>query len=355
MSRAGSPPARRRWRRFGQVLGVLLVCLVAGELSLRVAQYLRPSFIFESDSFLRFRGRPHAPNYDQRLNSQGFNDRERLAEKPAGVYRILALGDSFVFGVVPYRGNFVTLLEERLVSSGRAVEAINLGIPKTNPEDHPRLLATYGLGLDPDAVLQLVYVGNDFSDLRVMRRRLTPYTLDLARLLFGVLPSYEGSVFHRQTLYQDDAPTFSARAYGDMVRRHAVVFDPGWDGFRWRLDRLRLALRRTAEICRERGLSLAVILLPAEIQVDPELAGRLKIGWRLDSERPNRALQEVLREEDVPHLDLLPAFAAAAGEIRLYKPNDSHWNLAGNRLAAERIYDWLDGGGSGLGLPPGPD
>jgi len=42
-----------------------------------------------------------------------------------------------------------------------------------------------------------------------------------------------------------------------------------------------------------------------------------------------------------PNLDLYPAFAAAAPTQRLYKPFDTRWNIAGNRLAAEQIADFL--------------
>jgi hypothetical protein len=36
-------------------------------------------------------------------------------------------------------------------------------------------------------------------------------------------------------------------------------------------------------------------------------------------------------------VDLLPAFRSAARTTRLYKPRDTHWNIAGNRLAAREI------------------
>jgi len=36
-------------------------------------------------------------------------------------------------------------------------------------------------------------------------------------------------------------------------------------------------------------------------------------------------------------LDLLPSFVAASKTTRLYKPNDTHWNIAGNSFAAELI------------------
>ena len=60
-----------------------------------------PPYIFYENSYSRFRGKPLADDYDFRLNSMGFKDLEPKKEKESNVYRILALGDSFVFEVVP--------------------------------------------------------------------------------------------------------------------------------------------------------------------------------------------------------------------------------------------------------------
>jgi hypothetical protein len=40
-------------------------------------------------------------------------------------------------------------------------------------------------------------------------------------------------------------------------------------------------------------------------------------------------------------LDLLDGFASASTRVSLYKPNDTHWNIAGNKLAAEIIENSL--------------
>ncbi len=54
--------------------------------------------------------------------------------------------------------------------------------------------------------------------------------------------------------------------------------------------------------------------------------------------------QDLLRDYAVAHgvgfIDLLPAFVEAhrRGD-RLYHPSDTHWNAAGNQLAAETLFD----------------
>jgi hypothetical protein len=47
-------------------------------------------------------------------------------------------------------------------------------------------------------------------------------------------------------------------------------------------------------------------------------------------------LSRELGQRGIRSLDLLPAFRNSSA-ARLYKPRDSHWNIAGNRLAAEAI------------------
>ncbi len=320
----------------------MLVCFVAAELGLRLVHHLRPSFLFERDTELRFRSRPYAPNYGGRLNSRGFNDREFADHPAAGVYRIAALGDSFVFGVVPYRHNFLTLLEERLTAAGRPVELLNLGIPGTGPEHFPRLLAGEVLALAPEAVILFVYLGNDLTESAPLPPgRWSSFTFELLRFVLRILPRTELRVYHPDRLYHDDRPTFETAAYLEVVDRNAAVFGPGWPEFAPRHARLVTAIRRSARLCRGRGVELVVVLAPAELQVSAELRRALAAasgGDRpLDLELPNRALRRDLEAAGIPSLDLTPAFVAAGAERRLYKPNDSHWNIAGNRLAAAEL------------------
>lgn len=117
-----------------------MITFVLSELLLRVYHHVNPVFIFPDRSYNRFRGKPHADDYDFTLNSKGFKDREFSREKAAEQLRILGIGDSFVFGVVPYQNNFLTLLEDELQKQGRPIEVINMGIPGTSPRDYLAVL-----------------------------------------------------------------------------------------------------------------------------------------------------------------------------------------------------------------------
>ena len=100
-------------------------------------------------------------------------------------------------------------------------------------------------------------------------------------------------------------------------------------------------------VCRRRDIQVAIVFIPEETQLDPELQAALPLTYRLYREgemdylQPNRILGDRLGAAGIPFLDLYPAFAAAAPSQRLYKPFDTHWSIAGNRLGADQIAAFL--------------
>ncbi len=58
-------------------------------------------------------------------NSRGFYDEEFVEHKRPGVTRVVALGDSYSVGTVPYAENYLTFVDEAL---GDSVEIFNLGV-----------------------------------------------------------------------------------------------------------------------------------------------------------------------------------------------------------------------------------
>jgi lysophospholipase L1-like esterase len=329
---------------------VLLVSLLAGEAALRVYHRLSPSFVFLDDSYNRFRGRPLSANWDSRLNSRGFNDREFRDTKQG--YRILGLGDSFAFGVVPYAANYLTLLEARLQGEHPGLEVLNMGIPGTGPRDYLALLVKEGLPLRPDMVLVSFFVGNDFteSDRTPERRRLSShsYVASLARYLFAVRPKYAGEQYHLQGAYCDDCPGFAPRVHLEIEAARSLIYVAGQPRFPKLLDDAVHYLAEMRDICRRESIDYVVLIIPDEVQVDPELQREVRStffshvrdgSWQ--PTLPNERLAERLQRLAIEHIDLYPDFARQGAARRLYRPRDTHWNVAGNELAARILAEWL--------------
>ncbi len=96
-------------------------------------------------------------------NSHGFRDREYSLEKPAGVRRIVGLGDSVMFGWgVLAEDGYLARLEERLVESGKRWEILNTAVPGYNTVMQVALLEEKGLRFAPDLVI-VGFIGNDLG------------------------------------------------------------------------------------------------------------------------------------------------------------------------------------------------
>jgi hypothetical protein len=146
--------------------------------------------------------------------------------------------------------------------------------------------------------------------------------------------------------YDDDAPTLSPEQYLKVERERAGVFHQKDGVLDASFPAVQQHLARMKQICDARGLDLLVVLIPDVMQVDPALRAQVVASFTgspadFDFERPNRRLREDLERRGVRYLDLLAPFTAATRDRRLYRPRDSHWNIAGNRLAADLIRDAL--------------
>ena len=86
-----------------------------------------------------------------------------------------------------------------------------------------------------------------------------------------------------------------------------------------------------------------MILIPDEVQVSRPLQSRVIAASGLpaasfDFALPNRLLRAKLEELKIDYIDLTPEFISWSLNETLYRPNDSHWNIPGNALAARLIW-----------------
>ena len=105
-------------------------------------------------------------------------------------------------------------------------------------------------------------------------------------------------------------------------------------------------LRAIRDISRRAGADIVVVVIPDEVQVNADLQTQVvrSSGYsatELDFDLPNRAIAAELAADGIPMLDLLSIFQQQGRATRLYKPQDTHWNIAGNRVAAEAIAAFL--------------
>lgn len=124
-------------------------------------QWLRSLEIVENDLF-----RPREGEYPQwgfRINSMGFRGPEFPTKDP-GTYRILAVGDSTVFGLFVEREEAWPARVETSLDkvSGQGVEVLNMGRVSMSIRGSLQDLELYGDKLDPDAIILSVGWFNEY-------------------------------------------------------------------------------------------------------------------------------------------------------------------------------------------------
>jgi lysophospholipase L1-like esterase len=151
-------------------LVAVLVSLAAAELVVRAAGAAPKVYLISKGRFRLSRnpklGYEPAPlvyqgnevafyDYKGPSNSLGFRDVEHAVAKPAGVYRIVVLGDSIAMGLHVDRTEdiFPRVLERELNRHGLAAEVINLAVSGYNTQQEVEMLEEKGLRYRPDLVL----------------------------------------------------------------------------------------------------------------------------------------------------------------------------------------------------------
>jgi hypothetical protein len=336
---------------------------------------------------------PHRDFLNYWNNAFGLHDVEFGAQKPRGRLRIMALGDSFTYGLVPYPDAVMTRLEEALRGgcAGTDLEVLNFGIGGTGIWDYKLVYELAGPTYDPDLVMVNLYLGNDGPDLfarpRSFRRvpsalrksYLARYGVNVVRIATGVdrhvmadsvnpprwspPPHARGGEIVDATapLRPDDrqltGPIYTQQRFPEIMWEEYRRFArPPWapsPARTWASTLAILDLLRH-DVARH-GRRMTIALYPSVLQVYPDARHRLEEelerrpdvtrGARLDVDplRPNRAVLDYCRATGLACYDTTADLVAASRQSAepLYKALDTHWTVRGNHVAAAAQARWL--------------
>lgn len=310
------------------------------------------------------------------INDAGRRDLDRTLDKPAGTYRILLLGDSFVEALqVPIEQTFARGLEQRLGAQiGRPVEVVSMGVSGYGTAGEYLWYRDVGRRFHPDLVLLSFYPGNDVrNNSPTLEPTLRPVyaadgTLDHVvggkggedggggRGLLGRSAAYQyvrKLVLTRQPALAArlaDWGLLKAQALRPVPMEQGVPVDywvfaaeapPAWQEAWAHTEQLLAALR---DAVRADGATLVVMVVTAREQIYPDDWSQLQatypamreVGWDLNG--PERRVLSWCALNDVQCVPLSPAFIAARdGGPRLHWHFDGHWTPAGHALAAETM------------------
>lgn len=306
-------------------------------------------------------------SYIQRVNKLGLRGRETTVEKPAGVYRILMLGDSFTMGKgVEDDQTFSVLLENLLnaapgSSCNMKFEVLNGGVDSYAPVLSNIELRRDLAALRPDLVVHNLDVSDliqeqayrheavlaaDGSVTAVPNEARKASLTDRARdwidqhLFFTRAMLYYAS----KSLGGDEISvrTVATQANREIVA-HTLASDTAPRDAQWRdifasIDSIR-------DFAGKHGSQYVLSVYPwaHEISRTEWIPGRYAYMSPDDvpSDRSLVTIRRMSAERGIPLAEMHPVFRAYKGTEKLYFDHDMHWTPAGQRVMAEGLADYL--------------
>jgi hypothetical protein len=287
-----------------------------------------------------------------RINGHGLRGPETSREKPPGVRRIAVLGDSFTWGVGASEEElFTSLIEKGLPGT----QVLNFGVSGYSPVQY-HLLTEKVLSFDPDIVVIVFCLGNDFIDNVQWRRYryykpfarldergevvLDGYPIPHAkRHLQGV--NREAAFYERSSLFRlfDKAVLSQVGLFNDYGQKGLRLAEGGADFYRaGSSPEVDLAVRINAALFKLIASAYATRRIPLVV-----VAGPTKCeygGCFPDLPQPtDRALQHLktsLEGLDVRLID--PTRDLAPDD---FWAHDAHWRPSGHRKIADSVVPHL--------------
>jgi hypothetical protein len=264
----------------------------------------------------------------QPINALGYRDLEHVQPRPAGVRRMVCLGDSFTWGVGVLFDDAWPQRVERTLSRtrGERWEAVNLAEPGMNAVQQVSRLDSEGFGYEPDVVV-MAWVMNDSEDEDAAEaRRARDWAEEEARPPGPVEGLWSRSALVSLVRTRVHATLENRRRISGYRSMYADDY-AGW-------TKAREALVTMGGLCRARGVPFVVVIFP--LFANP-----------LDARYPFAELHakvaQAAGESGAKVVDLLPYYRTVDWKLLVVDGvADEHPNEIAHRIAAQAIVRAMD-------------
>lgn len=319
----------------------LVLTVALCEVVLRVYSTIRPSvFAYHPSRYKKFKARPGDLSYGFPINKDGFKDKPFSRSKSNDEFRIAAIGDSFVFSMVPYEHSFCTLLEQQATG----VNVMNFGVIGTRPKDYVTVLKNDVIQYEPDMVMLFLYAGNDFLP---RRRKWHDHsaTATILHHLAKASRAYAGQDIRQDYSYDDNMTPFSYAKFISVESKYAETYLADLRAFDITFNSAMRNILAIRETYGKHTIALRIVIMPDRLQLERRLlddvAEKLNTPVSdIDLFRPQRKLAQTLTAKGIRFVDLFQPFADE--QQRVFVNHDIHLNIQGNKLVARSIpVAWL--------------
>jgi len=341
-------------------------------------------FLFEPGKVMTSRSSAEGEfEYTAHVNSHGYRGKEFSAEKPEGVTRIMAVGDSFTFGVgAPDDETFAALLEQGLRKKGFSVEVINAGIGHASTIRHWDNLQKIHLRYQPDMVIlffDMTDVWDDwyweqhaiwdkqtgkikrfdldyswgtrnwwptlvhksalckYLENKIVRTFKKLRLLGLGRYLKAAASGERAKsvIIHSIGEFSDDVVIEYDALLLMRGRERKDLIDEHW-------TRTARYLKKIHDMLSRQGISFVVVMYPHGIYAGPDQWGEGRAAWGFEQGKqykdyyPFEIMERFARQEKIPFINTLTGFLVAAEDMYFFNW-DGHMTPKGNHIVVDQI------------------
>lgn len=371
---------RTKRKEIALTLSTVVASILLAEVLLRLfhPQISEHDGMFEYDQVLGWRFVPNKEGVilysggTRRLiktNSLGFRDNlSDLGDKATS--KILVLGDSFVSNIsIRADDVFTEVIEQHLENTS----VVNFGVNGYGQTQEYLLLTRSLHKVNPDSVILVIYVQNDFVD-NVGGYWLYPRPVafwdeekSTLRLFPPPRPRPQGTGreslwlsykrLHSYNLFDRSVRILTNKLHRVKQTKHLsrMYSPPELYLCRKELTKhtkrlhktLEQLLLRIAAFVDKRHIPLLFVVAPSILQVEDRLWASTLRAFRetpddYDQSLPNKRLVQFAERNNLAMLDLLPILRLETRKGRaLYNRREQHWTSDGNRVVAHALLDCL--------------
>jgi lysophospholipase L1-like esterase len=275
-----------------------------------------------------------------KLNRLGFRDSE-IREKQPHEYRILALGDSHLYGQgLGDKALMTTVLERALVKTGGSCRfnVINAGVRAYSTNNELALLRKVGPDLDPDHVIVFFYI-NDFIPVNIARRYRRFAHMDWYTFDFSAKPTEDLVAKWKriQILRSSAFLMWVYDTYRSLTNRTSFInrmmhgdFD---DNLRNNIQSTIASLEEIRGLSEAHGARFTVAVIPLAAQITRAFPDQVY----------QPTLERYAAKAGIDLVDLLPKLRSHHRQFQdpLVLPFDGHYNGLAHSLMASSVLDYL--------------
>ncbi|NQV94009.1 MAG: SGNH/GDSL hydrolase family protein [Sphingomonadales bacterium] len=321
-------------------------------------------FIAGKSGAISYAGEVH--HYIQ-INQRGFRDPHAELTKNSRS-RIMVLGDSFVTNISVGADDVFT---NKIATETQNVDVLNFGVNGYNQIQEFLLLDQQTAKVDPDLIVLVIYVRNDFiensgedwyyprpyASLAIPDGTLRLHPPSEFHPLSN--PTWSWKIYKKSHLYTLLSQGFSdltIRFQSHEARATPSAFNipesylcrrapsPEMDNLMRIMEKL---LMKFSARAKQLGKPLVYVIAPSLVQVDDDLWRQFSRSMGNEASGysralPNDRLMQFGREQKLLMLDLLPALQAKNNPgNKMYNEKEQHWSKEGNQVVADALLEYL--------------